>query len=723
MRAELNERGRSILLGVTLAAIAIVFQKFGIEMVEDGSGKAGFEKIKNKNEWVSDISSLEVGTYYVSIGRPRGNCDLLVDGQEIASNRSVFSKFRTGLMLGAPLEILPNVKRSTVVVRCAEFEGFSVNLTNRPLILSYRSGMLLQLFRCFLILLFAPLCAVWLLGVTLIGESYSRLIRRFGGSGDENPGNDLSNHSISSYATFAFVGLLYSVSLAHFPRLFMSEADAYTAHVFLRHAFSLAYLAILFRYIGHARLYQLSMLISVCVTAAVYVFDIKSVHPVYQYQYGLFVVTSVVSLVSLFRIPTVSSGMQILRGIAVAWTLSQVADFVSLWSSLGAYNAPMMVGFIVIAFSNLRREENASTLRRSMNISKILRFARSNASLKDTLAHIAAVTSDESRMLRASAYIDQYGLGIGSEPMRRLERVMEFGYKKDTSKDRVIDTKDGRGLVMIEAMRAGVPILRVGREGAWYLVVPIGKHAFINLSDDRARSSHLAYETLAAMNSIKPALDSVESRLQHASVQSRFAINILRERRGPGSWEETIGSVFLDVSQYSKLSEIYGNAFTKFFSNNYLPALIKAASDHLTIEFTRGDEVYFCVTKDLLKDESINMAVIRGIKRIFRFVSNEGRDLCALEGFSAIRARVGANVGKATLVVNDLEVKTLGHTVNIAKRLQEEATDIRPLVCVELAADASSEGFAIGESVIVLVKENKVTAKPIYILDEVKEAS
>ena len=97
MRAEHSERVRSILLGVVLAEIPNVVQKFGIEIVEEGTGTVGFEKIQNKNEWVSDISKLEVSTYYISIGRERGNCDLFVDGQLLDSNRSVHSRFRTDL--------------------------------------------------------------------------------------------------------------------------------------------------------------------------------------------------------------------------------------------------------------------------------------------------------------------------------------------------------------------------------------------------------------------------------------------------------------------------------------------------------------------------------------------------------------------------------------------------------------------------------------------------
>jgi hypothetical protein len=53
----------------------------------------------DSNRWEADLSTLSDGEYFVSVGRPRGTCDLYLDNTKVDTTMSVYPKIRSQLTL------------------------------------------------------------------------------------------------------------------------------------------------------------------------------------------------------------------------------------------------------------------------------------------------------------------------------------------------------------------------------------------------------------------------------------------------------------------------------------------------------------------------------------------------------------------------------------------------------------------------------------------------
>ncbi len=246
----------------------------------------------------------------------------------------------------------------------------------------------------------------------------------------------------------------------------------------------------------------------------------------------------------------------------------------------------------------------------------------------------------------------------------------------------------------------------------WFINVPIGNHAVINISSERFHSKFDAYEAFEIVKRIYPSLLPLENKLVNIGYLQGAALQKLRSKRGDGSWEEEIGSLFVDINDYSRLADDLGEHFTNFVSSIYIPSLIKAASQFAASEHVAGDEVYFIVTQDFLPTGmSIPIGAEHTLLAIDNFVFGKGAEICGHAGFAPLSVSIGVNVGVGHIIADSVSVRTTGKTVNHAKRLQEEAGRGGVLVAAASGLTLSSIGYALGEEILIQKKKQIVLGR------------
>lgn len=257
-----------------------------------------------------------------------------------------------------------------------------------------------------------------------------------------------------------------------------------------------------------------------------------------------------------------------------------------------------------------------------------------------------------------------------------------------------------------------VVIGRGTTDQAWFLVVPIGKHACINLSDVGANSAFRAFESKEIVERLLPSIRALDRRLIELGVMQNLALQRLRSKRGDGRSDEEIGCIFLDVNDYSIFTEFAGNAFPAFIGDTYLPAMSRAVAQWGAPEHVVGDEVYFVIVQDFLpQGMSVTTALVEAIEGIDDFVFGEGANLCRAAGYEPVTVSIGANVGVATIICDALQVRTTGQVVNEAKRLLDEAG--RNGICVHAGVnlDLSQTSFQSSPPISYLRKKNLISGR------------
>ena len=338
------------------------------------------------------------------------------------------------------------------------------------------------------------------------------------------------------YFFFGLAGLAYSLSLVLFTRYFIAGLSASIAHILLRNIFSVAVI-LLFTILGKREkiviIGQLALIAAMVVLAIV-----NPNHLVSFYYWEFFYCPTSCGIATfyLFKERPKRVAIILFRRLLLAWTLLQILDALLLWTGVGAYSAPSLIVLMSLTALYIGRIERENLDSINVSSGKILTVIESNIAIKSVLQEVAVITMRESKYGRVSSYVDGFCIGATESPGRSFFRVSEEGYKKDTTKDSVISFSEGRGAIMSEALSLARPILRTGlTDGAWFLVVPIGKHACINLSDDKPKSDFLAYESLEILQRIFLSLLSLERRLIDLGFQqgAAFAKVEIKEGRWP----------------------------------------------------------------------------------------------------------------------------------------------------------------------------------------------
>ena len=702
LNEKLRLRVKDILFGIFLAAACICVQHSSQILSVLASYPVNFiPQDTTLHFWTADVSHLKSGQYYVSVGSPRSNCEVYKDEIKLDSNRSDIPGLRNSLFLGGGFLVSAENPAHTINIKCAEQPGFN-GFTHKPVITDYNSGVILQTWREVTELLIGPLSSLIILFSVLFRQRQGKETGPFPFEGWR-------------YQFFALVSFLYALSLSLYTRLFLAGLTASVTHIVLRCAFSLAVL-ILFTTVGKKQNIVLGAhFIYLGVLGFFAVFSPERLTQYYEYEYLFFPIASTIMALILFsEEPSRKSGI-LLRQILFAWTITQFLDGLLLWTGSGGYSGPSLILLLSASAFYLRFLERRETAGIDLAVSKILSVVESDAPIEKVLEEVANITREETKYGRVSAYVDGFCLGAADSPGQSFYRVFQTGYKKDTSRDSVISFSENRGGLMQAAVQSRQPFLALGKEtGAWFMIVPIGVHATLNLSDDHAKSNFLAYESREIIRRIFLSLLSLERRLIDLGFLQGAALQKLRSKRGDGVWEEEFGAIFVDINDYSQLADAYGDSFTKFISNTYIPSCIKAVAKSAVSEHIAGDEIYFIVISDLLaKGVSIRQGVIDSLSAIDEFVANEGAALCAGAGFSPLSASIGISIGSGSIVCDTVSVRTTGKIVNHAKRLQEEAGKGGILIARSAQLTFDGSNYIVGEETVVCRKKQVILAQKI----------
>ena len=178
----------------------------------------------------------------------------------------------------------------------------------------------------------------------------------------------------------------------------------------------------------------------------------------------------------------------------------------------GAYTAPTVIMLLCATAFYVRSLERKKVLAIESAVQEILSVAESKLPIEKIIGEIASIAKNQTKYSRASAYVDGFCIGASESPGKMFFRVMDSGYNEDISRDAVINFNDGRGKFMMEAIKSGKPVLGFGPNSIWFLVVPIGTHAVINLSDSQPKSSITAFESEEIIQKILLPLRSLDHR-------------------------------------------------------------------------------------------------------------------------------------------------------------------------------------------------------------------
>lgn len=691
----------SLLVGLFGSIVCIAIQYSSLPLSVLASEKVKFNKIE-AGHWSASLDQLAPGTYYISAGRPRSLCDLVVDGKVLSSTRSSDPAIRESLLLGGSIVISQDAPKHLAEIRCSIEQGFAPGLTHVPLVLKYPYGILLQLWRAATDLLLGIFCSAVLI-LTLV-------FRRKGVS---------KNWDDATLWLFAFSSFVYSLSLAHFPRLLLSGPTATTLHACLRVLFGWSFF-LLCTQKRSSRIFGTSLSSAIIGGYLLFASNLPAeFESFYDATVPLFSFITFIAVRDAYRLPILNRGALIMRYVATTWLIAQLVDISSVIFNKGPYLAPAVVALMTVFIAVLKRYED-ERLRSIETVSaEALRIINGPSGIESKLRELGLLFSLKTSFQRVSVYADAFVLGSHDRPHERFVRVMEYGYLKDTSNDRIIDFDEQKGTWMKQAIDSSIPQLTRSKfDGAWFSNVPLGTHAILNLSDAYDRPAFLANESHDLVTRVLPALESISDRLVEYGARMGFALEILRLTRGDGTWTEEIGCVFIDVNGYDDNLQKFGEPYGKFLTAVYLPALCQRVRKWCVRESSaRGDGVYLICIADLMQERcNPPVAVYRTLEEILRFVSADGADMCAMQGYEPVRIQIGANAGVAHVICDSFQVRTNGATVNIAARLQAASQPGQTLVNIDLAKLWPGDGaLTIDEPFAELKKTRRLSACRVHL--------
>lgn len=663
----------------------------------------------DENTYAASLSALQPGSYYISLGRPRAFCSILLNDTVISSNAPRTEGPRDLLLLGASFSIAEHNAES-IKIRCSVRDGFRIRLTCDPVVARRSLGMALQLWRGFTQVFLGPAAAIALLLYSLFS-----LLTHYGLSRPQNwrpePNSGVSPQIIATLI-FATISCLYAFSLANFPRLFMSPVSATLLHTFLRSVFALAFFGLCSFYSRVAVPLLIAHFIQISAILPIHLINPSFTVPFYKASFLLFILSSASCAWILRSYSRTRSGF-LMHNLAVSWSVLQPVDFAAAfifeWENL----TPSLLTILCFGLIYLSQYERLLYERVETATRHIVSKLEDNLGIQQFLAEVALFTGKATDFSRLSAYLDAHLCGLGDEQGKSFVRVVERGYRKDTSRDQVIVFDDQRGQIMREAIETESVVVDKGQtDHAWFTVVPLGRHACINISDDAPTRWSVVSERLEVLRRILPVLRPLEDRLVDYAARQGLALDRLRSKYGQANVEKTAGCIFMDIDDYSVHTEHYGKAFATFVSDTYLPAFIKRMAPWAAPETLKGDEVYLVVLDDLLPPGmTVEAGTFHTLAAAQSFARSEGRDLCARHGFPALTFKMGVNIGRVTLVCDAIKVRTAGQAVNEARRLLDGAQRAGVLAHAKAVPAELPEGWLAGPEFFVLQKKNLVPAR------------
>jgi class 3 adenylate cyclase len=655
-------------------------------------------------EYHADLKSLNPGHYFISVGRPRGPCDIMIDGKRISTTRSSEVGLRSRLALGADFSVSTDSAPQEIIVKCEDEVGFSSGFTHTPLILRYYEGQATQVLREVTTLFLGPLASLFLLILVLSASRQSSVQRFFSTS--------------LPYLGFAAIALMYGTSLSHFPRLFLAANVASIVHWILRASFSFGFYWLVAHHTRWSWPIALAHVVPLIGLCHALTSDPSRFDSIYDSFYVAFPILALFATSQLYQETLKTRSAVFLRYIGSAWIFTQLVDVGVLYINKGPYTAPAAVVLMTLGVAYLRREAILRYERIDASNSSVLQLISGAGPVDIKLKAVGSLVQQHIHYKRYSTYVDAYVVGMYDRPYERFIRLAEGGYDKDTSADKEISFSDGRGIIMQQALSSQSPQLGYGKDHAWYSVIPLGQHAVLNLSDDRVVPHFLAAESHEFMVYTLPALKMLNESLTEFGARMSYALEVLRLIRGDGTWTEEIGCIFLDANNFADGLEKFGEPFGRFITTKYLPSLCKRVRRWAVREGNAaGDAVYLICIHDLMQDQCTPaQAVYNAIEEILNFVDTDGAQMCIAQGFPAVRLQIGASAGMASLICDDFQVRTSGKVVVEAARLQKSGQPGQTLVNADLAHRWPKDGaLTVDAPFAELKKTRRLNACRVYL--------
>lgn|GEM_PF-2798608 len=645
-------------------------------------------KVESKNNQYFTISleGLPKGDYLISLGRPRAHCDIFLDSEVIFKGKSTVFDKRFNLLAAGAFHRFG--KENSVVIDCIHPQtGFGPRLSFEPKIYDYNKGMLVHFYRAAVDLFIGPLAAMLLVIASLVNLF---LIK-----------NNDSNQA-KKYLAYSLVSFFYALSLSYYTRIFLPGMLSSQIHIFMRFAFSLFFNLLLGTNLVFKRFVILSHIL---IMAAAFSFqNPESLDEFYKVVYILMPLCTTYAFFDLLKNPAKSNDLYMLQIITLSWTFAQYMDNLKLVFNFGFYNAPfyiLIISLILIyrIYSSFKLDELV------VRVSGTINAGVSNA--RNIQEGIQSVLMDISKIVhfeKLSCYVDEYVLGAAEKSGEYMRRIYEIGYDGE-DRDSRIDILNSFSATT-NALKSNKPFIGKGaKDGQWYVIVPILNLVTINLSTKRNIEGYKAFESFELIQRLEPILKNIKTLLEQHGYKYNSSLAKLRPILGDGLHEMDIGAIFIDVVDYSKHTESYGDDYPNFISSKLFPALVKFMSPYAIPEVVRGDEIYFVVTSQIQPEaQNVGVATAIAICKLDAFIKEVAPGICLAAGFPKLEVKIGATHGRGAIVVDDVQVRTSGDHINKAKRLQDSAQK------GEILVDAQSfhSGF---DGPLVGINQKTIVAK------------
>ena len=686
----MNAKGErfNVLICAILALIGMTFLQHTPELIDQSLALRINSVTKNSLEHQIDVSTLPVGDYIVSLGRPRAHCDISLDSEILFKGKSTVEDRRVSLLAAGAFHQAGNSK--LILIDCKHNQsGFIPRLSFIPKIYNYTSGMAVQLYRASIDMFIGPIGALLL----LISSAIYLLL----GTGSEE--RSLARR----YVFYASIAVVYSLSLAYYTRMFFDGLTSSYMHVVLRIVYSLSF-NLLLQTSTKNRIFLLTS----HTLAVIGMFFLNSPTQLENYYRTVHVIMPIATLwtfIDLLQLQSKTRDVFFLQIITLSWAIAQFMDTIKLNSNVGFYAAPlymMLISMFLIyrIFSIQKRNLGIQSL--SASITESLRKSKDIQQGINSVLRDLSIAIPNSRM---SCYVDEFILGATSSPGASMIRISDAGFNsiERNSKLNLLDEDSPTR----DSLQSGEPIVRTGKiDNIWFIIVPIAGCATINISFTKKTQSFYAFEALEVVKKLMPSLNGVKTLFDQHGYKMNSSLAKLRPQLGDGIHELETGAIFIDIADYSKFTEEYGDSYAGFISSEFFPSLIKHMSSYAIPEVVRGDEAYFVISDHTSSHlGSISVKTSYATAKIFDFLTKISPDICTRAGFPVVDFRIGVTVGPGAIVVDDVQVRTSGDHINKAKRLQDAATR------GEILTDESSFNKGFSSNLVSISKKTIVVKK------------
>ena len=674
----------SIASGIVLLVILTCLQQLP-DLLDKLLANPGLSREEPKHVYTLSIENLRPQEYYISLGRPRHFCDIKYNNDLIFKGKTSVVDKRPSLLVGAGFSHKGGA--ALLVADCRQFmTGFEQRLSFPPRLYSYQSGIFVHNLRSFIDLGAGPIACLFLILTAFLNYFFSK--------------NSPDQRRSCVFIAFSFIALLYALSLAHYPRLLMSGMAASQLHIVLRTLFSLGMASLL-----NTKLFPGLLLtglhISICIASLCIDQLGLSIETFYLAAFPIYPITTFATLWANRKSEVSTYDSFFIQALLLSWGSAQALDWLKQLSGVGFFAAPLYLAAIAfyLTYSVARQQ---SKLIKANTIAKTLEhYVESSLKPADLIKEIGKLLESESCFNLHSIYLKHTFLG---NTLNEMEFVKLKGAKENSPEVIVLDQLETP--VFTKAMSDQVMVEGIGlRDKNRYLILPLGAFGAICFTSTEYVSRHASGETRQLLNLLAPSLRLINEKLDRLISITGASLNKLRSTYGDGVFPMTIGALFIDIADYSKKAEMFGDTYTSYVSSVLLPGLIKNMKDLALPEVIRGDEILFIICDETpLREREISSETVKAVQRLSAYMSSEAQKSSAQEGFGKVDFRVGFTVGEGTLVIDDVQARTSGDHINKAKRLQDAAAK------GEFLTDSETLK-AIGDGVLVPLARTSIVVK------------